>query len=172
MSTDFSGPLTTGSGGREVGDHYRKVSPPAGSPRGGLSGNGRHSRNGQRWYGKQPSRDGVPGFCATLVHNPPPPAPANVPQISRLEGKPLTKRQKLAAHMEEAQCASCHRKMDPIGFGMENFTASGKVAQQGISIHQEQKRADGTKQNFLPHQSPPGNCITGPPLRISLSCVS
>ena len=28
--------------------------------------------------------------------------------------------------MEEAQCASCHRKMDPIGFGMENFTASGK----------------------------------------------
>ena len=61
-----------------------------------------------------------------LVHNPPPPAPANVPQISRLDGKPLTKRQKLAAHMEEAQCASCHRKMDPIGFGMENFTASGK----------------------------------------------
>jgi len=60
-----------------------------------------------------------------LVHNPPPPAPANVPQISRLDGKPLTKRQKLAAHMEEAQCASCHRKMDPIGFGMENFTASG-----------------------------------------------
>ena len=37
-----------------------------------------------------------------LVHNPPPPAPANVPQISRLDGKPLTKRQKLAAHMEEA----------------------------------------------------------------------
>ena len=47
-----------------------------------------------------------------LVHNPPPPAPANVAQISRLDGKPLTKRQKLAAHMEEAQCASCHRKMD------------------------------------------------------------
>ena len=61
-----------------------------------------------------------------LLHNPTPPAPANVPQISRLDGKPLTKRQKLAAHMEEAQCASCHRKMDPIGFGMENFTAAGK----------------------------------------------
>jgi hypothetical protein len=61
-----------------------------------------------------------------LLHNPPPPAPANVPQISRLDGKPLTKRQKLAAHMEEAQCASCHRKIDPIGFGMENFTAAGK----------------------------------------------
>ncbi len=61
-----------------------------------------------------------------LMHSPPPPAPANVPQLSRLDDKPLTKRQKLAAHMEEAQCASCHRKIDPIGFGLENFTAAGK----------------------------------------------
>ena len=49
-----------------------------------------------------------------------------MPQLSRLDGKPLTKRQKLAAHMEEAQCASCHRKIDPIGFGLENFNAAGK----------------------------------------------
>jgi hypothetical protein len=28
--------------------------------------------------------------------------------------------------MEEAQCASCHRKIDPIGFGLENFDAAGK----------------------------------------------
>ena len=61
-----------------------------------------------------------------LLHAPPPPAPANVPQLSRLDDKPLTKRQKLAAHMEEAQCASCHRKIDPIGFGLENFNATGK----------------------------------------------
>jgi hypothetical protein len=61
-----------------------------------------------------------------LMHSPPPPAPANVPQLSRLDGKPLTKRQKLAAHMEEAQCASCHRTIDPIGFGLENFDAAGK----------------------------------------------
>jgi len=32
----------------------------------------------------------------------------------------------LAAHQEEAQCASCHRKIDPIGFGLENFNAAGK----------------------------------------------
>ena len=30
------------------------------------------------------------------------------------------------AHQEEAQCASCHRKIDPIGFGLENFNAAGK----------------------------------------------
>ena len=65
-----------------------------------------------------------------LMHSPPPPAPANVPQLSRLDGKPLTKRQKLAAHMEEAQCSSCHRKIDPIGFGLENFDAAGKWREQ------------------------------------------
>ncbi|MCH1507335.1 MAG: DUF1588 domain-containing protein, partial [Verrucomicrobiales bacterium] len=61
-----------------------------------------------------------------LLHDPPPPAPPNVPQLSRLADKPLTTRQRLAAHMEEAQCASCHRKIDPIGFGLENFDAAGK----------------------------------------------
>ena len=61
-----------------------------------------------------------------ILNDPPPPAPPNVPQLSRLADKPLTKREKLAAHMEEAQCASCHRKIDPIGFGLENFDAAGK----------------------------------------------
>ena len=40
--------------------------------------------------------------------------------------KPLTVRERLAAHQEEPQCASCHRKIDPIGFGLENFDAAGK----------------------------------------------
>ena len=49
-----------------------------------------------------------------------------MPQISRLEGKVLTTRERLVAHQEEPQCASCHRKIDPIGFGLENFDATGK----------------------------------------------
>jgi hypothetical protein len=61
-----------------------------------------------------------------LLNDPPPPAPANVPQLSRLADKPITTRERLRAHQEEAQCASCHRKIDPIGFGLENFTAAGK----------------------------------------------
>jgi hypothetical protein len=60
-----------------------------------------------------------------LLHDPPPPAPANVPQITRLAGKVLTTRERLQAHQEDAQCASCHRKIDPIGFGLENFDAVG-----------------------------------------------
>jgi hypothetical protein len=61
-----------------------------------------------------------------LLHDPPPPAPKNVPQLSRLEGQLLTARERIIAHQEQPQCAQCHRKIDPIGFGLENFNAAGK----------------------------------------------
>ena len=61
-----------------------------------------------------------------LLHEPPPPAPPNVPQLNRLEDKLLSTRERLAAHQEQPQCAQCHRKIDPIGFGLENFDATGK----------------------------------------------
>ena len=60
-----------------------------------------------------------------LLNDSPPPAPPNVPQLSRLESKLLTTRERLLAHQEEPQCASCHRKIDPIGLGLENFNAVG-----------------------------------------------
>jgi hypothetical protein len=55
----------------------------------------------------------------------PPPPPANIPAIGRLSGQVLTTRERLAAHQEAPQCASCHRSIDPIGFAMENFDAVG-----------------------------------------------
>ena len=61
-----------------------------------------------------------------LLHDAPPPAPANVPAITRLAGKVLTTHERLLAHQEDPQCASCHRKIDPIGFGLENFDAAGQ----------------------------------------------
>ncbi len=48
------------------------------------------------------------------------------PQLARLEGKVLNVRERMRAHQEEPQCANCHRKIDPIGFGLENFDAAGK----------------------------------------------
>ena len=65
-----------------------------------------------------------------MIH---PPAPPNVPQLSRLADKPITTRERLLAHQEEAQCASCHRKIDPIGFGLENFDAAGKWLTTGAN---------------------------------------
>lgn len=61
-----------------------------------------------------------------MLNDPPPPAPANVPQLARLAGKVLTTRERVIAHQEDPQCASCHRKIDPIGFGLENFDPVGQ----------------------------------------------
>lgn len=108
-----------------AGDHYRKVSLPENSPRGGLLGMAAIHAMGSDGIESSPVERGA-WVLRHLMHSPPPPAPANVPQLSRLADKPLTKREKLAAHTEEAQCASCHRKIDPIGFGLENFDAAGK----------------------------------------------
>ncbi len=108
-----------------TGDQFQKVSLPAGSPRGGLLGMAATLAMGSDGIESSPVERGA-WVLRHLLNDPPPPAPPNVPQLSRLNDEPLTTRQKLAAHMEEAQCASCHRKIDPIGFGLENFNAAGK----------------------------------------------
>jgi hypothetical protein len=61
-----------------------------------------------------------------LLHDPPPPAPANVPQLNRLSNKQLTTPERITLHQEDPQCTQCHRKIDPIGFGLENFDAVGR----------------------------------------------
>jgi hypothetical protein len=38
---------------------------------------------------------------------------------------PTSVRQQLEAHRKNATCASCHRRMDPLGFGLENYDAIG-----------------------------------------------
>ncbi|MCB1065394.1 MAG: DUF1592 domain-containing protein [Verrucomicrobiae bacterium] len=107
------------------GDEFRKVSLPADSPRGGLLGMAAILAMGSNGVETSPVERGA-WVLRKLLHDPPPPAPKNVPQISRLAGEILTTRERFAAHMEEAQCAQCHRKIDPIGFGLENFNAAGK----------------------------------------------
>lgn len=107
------------------GDEFRKVSLPKDSPRGGLLGMAAVLAMGSNGERTSPVERGA-WVLRKLLHDPPPPAPPNVPQITRLNGKALTTRERLLAHQEEPQCASCHRAIDPIGFGLENFNAAGK----------------------------------------------
>ena len=60
-----------------------------------------------------------------LLNTPPPPPPADVPALE--EDKVLTGsvRQVMEQHRANAMCASCHAKMDPLGFALENFDAIG-----------------------------------------------
>jgi len=107
------------------GDAYEKVSLPQGSPRGGLLGMAAIQFMGSNGERTSPVERGA-WVLRKLLNDPPPPAPANVPAITRLAGKVLTTHERLLAHQEDPQCASCHRKIDPIGFGLENFDAAGQ----------------------------------------------
>ena len=58
-----------------------------------------------------------------------PPPPPNVPELEEQEQvsrEGLTLRQLTALHQSESTCANCHRILDPIGFGLENFDAIGR----------------------------------------------
>ena len=107
------------------GDAFRKVPLPKDSPRGGLLGMAATLAMGSNGRDSSPVERGA-WILRKILHEPPPPAPPNVPQLNRLEDKILSTRERLAAHQEQPQCAQCHRKIDPIGFGLENFNATGK----------------------------------------------
>ncbi|MFM8893112.1 MAG: DUF1592 domain-containing protein, partial [Planctomycetia bacterium] len=113
-------------GGRPViGDHFRPVQLPPDSPRGGLLGMAAILAMGSNGERTSPVERGA-WVLRKLMNDPPPPAPPNVPQLSRLEGKPLSTRELLRLHQEQPQCAQCHRAIDPIGLGLENFDAAGR----------------------------------------------
>ncbi|MBX3411893.1 MAG: DUF1592 domain-containing protein [Pirellulales bacterium] len=64
----------------------------------------------------------------TLLGTPPPPPPADVPLLAEGEQAALTGslRERMVQHRENPNCASCHERMDPLGFGLENFDAVGR----------------------------------------------
>lgn len=63
-----------------------------------------------------------------LLGTPPPPPPPMVPELreERRESVSRTLRQRMEKHRADATCASCHARMDPIGFGLENFDGIGE----------------------------------------------
>jgi mono/diheme cytochrome c family protein len=110
------------------GSHFRRVTLPAGSVRGGLLGQGSvltitsySTRTSPVVRGKW--------VLENLLSSAPPPPPPDVPSLST-EGHeretPLTLRDAMVRHRANPACAGCHATMDPIGFAMENFDAVGR----------------------------------------------
>lgn len=63
-------------------------------------------------------------FLCQKVPPPPPGVSASLPPLS--VSKPMTSRERLKLHLSNESCASCHRLIDPIGFGLEKFDAIGR----------------------------------------------
>jgi hypothetical protein len=63
----------------------------------------------------------------TLLNDPPPPPPPGVPNLNEAAiGTTASLRQQLEQHRANPACASCHARMDPLGFGLENYDAVGR----------------------------------------------
>lgn len=62
-----------------------------------------------------------------LLNAPPPAPPPDVPILDEQAlGKTVSLREQLEKHRSNATCASCHARMDPLGFALENFDAIGR----------------------------------------------
>jgi hypothetical protein len=77
---------------------------------------------------------------------PPPSPPANVPSLKDGDGRSFASmRERMEEHRKNPACASCHAKMDPIGFSMENFDAVGawRTSDAGGAIDSTGMMPDG-----------------------------
>ena len=62
-----------------------------------------------------------------------PPVPPNVPALDKQDKQTvenLTLRERTELHTKDPTCANCHKVLDPIGFGLENFDAIGQWRDQ------------------------------------------
>lgn len=82
-----------------------------------------------------------------------PPPPPGVPPLEERhdDGAPKTLRQRLEAHRTNPSCASCHDRMDPIGFGLENYDVLGRWRSEDAG-----QPVDATG------NLPPGGAFSGP----------
>jgi hypothetical protein len=81
-----------------------------------------------------------------LLCTPPRPPPPGVEGLPDGSGATGSVRQRLEAHVTNPVCASCHRVMDPLGFGLDNFDAIGayRTMDNGYPIDATGELGDGT----------------------------
>jgi hypothetical protein len=90
-----------------------------------------------------------------VLGTPPAPPPADVPTLVEKNEKtliPLTMREAMAQHRSNATCASCHARMDPLGFAFERFDAVGRLRTEsgGAPIDSSGVLPDGTRFDGAP----------------------
>jgi Protein of unknown function (DUF1588)/Protein of unknown function (DUF1585) len=84
-----------------------------------------------------------------VLGSPPPPPPPNVPPFpeNKSGGKVLSVRERMEQHRANPVCASCHARMDPLGFALENYDATGqwRTRDGDTTIDASSVLPDGTK---------------------------
>ena len=88
-------------------------------------------------------------LLANILGAPPPPPPPDAPSLKEpaVDGLPQSIRKRMEVHRTSPVCASCHQRMDPLGFSLENFDAIGKwrAVADGVPIDAAASLPDGTQ---------------------------
>jgi Protein of unknown function (DUF1592)/Protein of unknown function (DUF1588)/Protein of unknown function (DUF1585)/Protein of unknown function (DUF1587)/Protein of unknown function (DUF1595) len=121
---------------------------PEGSHRGGLLGMPAVLAVSSYPYRTSPVLRGA-WILESILGTPPPPPPPNVPALEAdHEGAPpKSVREKLTQHRANPACAGCHSRIDPLGFGLENFDVIGRWRSEdaGKPVDSSGELPDGKK---------------------------
>ena len=109
------------------GSHFRLVTYPAGSPRGGLLGQGSILTLTSHAIRTSPVLRGK-WILNNILGTPPPDPPPNIPALDdrQTQLRVGTMRERMSAHRDNPVCAACHAMIDPAGFALEGFDAIGR----------------------------------------------
>ena len=140
LARNYGIPNVTGPG-------FRRVELPPDSPRGGILGMGAMLMPNSHTTGTSPIYRGK--WILTNLLNSPPPPPPFVPKLSEepgANGKVLSTRELIERHRANPFCATCHARMDPYGFSLENFDVMGRWRDkdQGGTINAKTVLVNGT----------------------------
>src|SRR5690242_4363702 len=105
---------------------FERVAFPANSGRAGILGQGLFLALTAKPEDSSPTARGLfvrEQFLCQHVPDPPPGVNTNLPPVT--EAKPQTNRDRMSEHATNPSCATCHKLIDPIGFGLEKFDAVG-----------------------------------------------
>ncbi|HCK71088.1 MAG TPA: hypothetical protein DHW38_05875 [Planctomycetaceae bacterium] len=84
----------------------------------------------------------------TILGDPPPPPPSNVPELEESASSVSSEslRQRLELHRQDVACAQCHDRIDPLGFGLENYGVLGRWRDkyEGHTVDARGALPDGT----------------------------
>jgi hypothetical protein len=105
---------------------WEKVQLPVSQGRGGFLGSAAFAARLSSGTRNSPTRRGLFVQTSLLCGDIPPPPPGVVTQLPDDDpSKPMTLKEKLAAHQQDPTCANCHKLMDPIGFAFEKIDPIG-----------------------------------------------
>jgi hypothetical protein len=109
----------------KLADGFQKISLAGNGRRGGVLGMAGVLAASANGVETSPVTRGV-WIAENILGNPPPPPPDEVPAIDTDVRGATTIRERIEKHRDSKTCMECHRKIDPLGFPLENFDPIGR----------------------------------------------